>query len=191
MNPRTKKIVIGAAVAAFAIAVIAHQPLLQRRKGVEVQVETIERRDLTAVVSASGKIQPKRLVNISADTIGKVTHLAVEEGEEVKAGQFLLQIDPELYASAVQSGQAGIQAARESIKQARVNVEATRANLELAQQNVKRKRELYEDELVPREVLDQAESELSVRESELEVPRSPGARPRATTPARDRQPTER
>jgi HlyD family secretion protein len=168
MNPRTKKIIIGAAVATLAIAVIAVNLFLQRRKGVEVQVETIERRDLTAVVSASGKIQPKRLVNISADTIGKVTRLAVEEGEPVEAGQFLLQIDPELYASAVQSGQAGIQAAREAVKQAKVNVEAARANLELTQQNAKRKRELFEDELVPREVLDQAESELRVRESELQ-----------------------
>jgi len=168
MNPRTKKIVIGAAVATLAIAVVAINLFYQRRKGIEVQVETIERRDLTAVVSASGKIQPKRLVNISADTIGKVTRLEVEEGESVEAGQFLLQIDPELYASAVQSGQAGSQAARESVKQDKVNVEASRANLELAQQNVKRKRELYEDELVPREVLDQAESELRVRESELQ-----------------------
>lgn len=168
MNPRTKKFVIGGVVAVLAITVIAVNLFFQRRKGVEVQVETIERRDLTAVVSASGKIQPKRLVNISADTIGKVTRLEVEEGESVKAGQFLLQIDPELYASAVQSGQAGIQAARESVKQAAINVEASRANLELAQQNVKRKRELHEDELVPREVLDQAESELRVRESELQ-----------------------
>ena len=85
-----------------------------------------------------------------------------------KPDSSLLQIDPELYASAVQSGQAGIQAAREGVKQTKVNVDASRANLELAQQNVKRKRELHEDELVPREVLDQAESELRVRESELQ-----------------------
>ena len=89
MNPRTKKIVIGAAVGVLAITVIAVNLVFQRKKGVDVQVETIERRDLTAVVSASGKIQPKRLVNISADTIGKVTRLAVEEGEPVEAGQFL------------------------------------------------------------------------------------------------------
>ena len=88
MDPRTKKIITGGAVATLAIAVIVINLFYQRRKGVEVQVETIERRDLTAVVSASGRIQPKRLVNISADTIGKVTRLAVEEGELVKAKEF-------------------------------------------------------------------------------------------------------
>ncbi len=169
MNERTKKIIIGAVIAVIAIAVILINVFYKRTSAVEVQAETIEKRDLTAVVSASGKIQPKRSVNISADTIGKVTQLAVEEGEEVKAGQFLLQIDPELYASAVQSGEAGIQAARESLKRARVSVEGARAGLELAQQTAKRRRELYEDQLIPHEVLDQAESEVRVRESDLEA----------------------
>ena len=45
-------------------------------------------------MSASGKIQPKTLVNISADTMGRVTGLAVNEGDRVTKGQFLLEIDP-------------------------------------------------------------------------------------------------
>ena len=60
-----------------------------------------------AVVSASGKIQAKRSVNISADTMGRVTDLAVEEGDIVKQGQFLLQIDPRNLQSAFQRGEAG------------------------------------------------------------------------------------
>ena len=51
-----------------------------------VQAERIERRDLVATVEASGKLEPERLVNISADTMGRVTDLAVEEGEEVEEG---------------------------------------------------------------------------------------------------------
>lgn len=164
-----RKIVIGAVIAAVAIAVVVMNLYFQRDRGPSVQVEAMENRDMEAVVSASGKIQPKRSVNISADTIGRVTRLAVEEGETVEAGQFLLQIDPELHASAVERGEAGLSAARESVNKTRVSVEAARANLELAQQNVERKRELFEDELMPRELLDQAESELKVRESELKV----------------------
>jgi HlyD family secretion protein len=164
-----KKIAIGAAVAVLAIIVIVVNLQYQRSRGPEVQVEAIERRDLVSIVSASGKVQPKRSVNISADTMGRVTRLVVEEGERVEAGQFLLQIDPELAASAVQRGEAGLQAAREALKQSRVSVEAARANLDLARQNSRRKRELFEDELVPKEVLDQAEGELKVRESELKA----------------------
>jgi HlyD family secretion protein len=164
-----QKIAIGVGIAVLAIAVFALNLYFKRNKGPEVQVEVIERRDLVAIVSASGKIQPKRLVNISADTVGRVTRLAVDEGEPVKAGQFLMQIDPELAVSAVQRGEAGLQAAREAVKQSRVNVEAARANLDLARQNLERKRQLFEDELVPREVLDQAESEVKVRASELKA----------------------
>ena len=59
-----------------------------------VIVESIKTHDLEALVSASGKVQPKRLVNISADTPGRVVDLAVNEGDRVAKGQFLLQIDP-------------------------------------------------------------------------------------------------
>ena len=62
--------------------------------GLSVTAEGVRARDLEAIVSASGKIQPKRQVNVSANTMGRVTRLAVEEGQRVKAGQFLLEIDP-------------------------------------------------------------------------------------------------
>ena len=75
----------GAAAAAFA---------RRGETGITVTVETIQKRDLEAIVSASGKIDPKKTVNISAQTMGRVTHLAVKEGDRVRAGQFLLQIDP-------------------------------------------------------------------------------------------------
>jgi HlyD family secretion protein len=135
----------------------------------EVQVEAIERRDLEAVVSASGKIQPKRTVNISADTIGRVTTLSVEEGDAVRKGQFLLQIDPEMLESAVERSAAGLQAAREGVNTSRVGVETARANLDLAQQNLDRLTRLHDEELVSEEALDRAASEVTVRRTELEA----------------------
>jgi multidrug efflux pump subunit AcrA (membrane-fusion protein) len=56
----------------------------------EITVETLRTRDLEAVVSASGKIQPKRQVNVSANTMGRVTRISFEEGQRVRTGQFLL-----------------------------------------------------------------------------------------------------
>ena len=70
------------------------ESVLQARTGLSVNAEAVRARDLEAIVSASGKIQPKRQVNISANQMGRVTRLAVEEGQRVKAGQFLLEIDP-------------------------------------------------------------------------------------------------
>jgi multidrug efflux pump subunit AcrA (membrane-fusion protein) len=64
-----------------------------------------------ALVSASGKIQPKRQVNVSATTMGRVTRLAVREGQRVRAGQFLLEIDPKALEAPLQRGEASVAAA--------------------------------------------------------------------------------
>ena len=91
----------------------------RREKVPTVTVESIKTRDLEAVVSASGKIQPKRLVNISADTPGRVVDLAVNEGDRVSRGQFLLQIDPKSLRTRVEGGSASLQAAEASLEQMR------------------------------------------------------------------------
>ena len=89
-----KKIFIGAGIVVLLGAVAYANVKFKRTDGIEVTTEGVQKRHLEAIVSASGKIQPKRDVNISADTMGRVTDLAVEEGDRVTKGQFLLQIDP-------------------------------------------------------------------------------------------------
>jgi HlyD family secretion protein len=133
-----------------------------------VNVEAIQRRDLEAVVSASGKIEPKRSVNISADTMGRVTNLAVNEGDIVKRGQFLLQIDPRNFRSAVERGEASVQAARSGLERLRTNVQSGREALNLAQETLRRQRELWKEGLTTREALDRAENEVRIREKDLE-----------------------
>ena len=63
-------------------------------KELPVQVEEVSRKDLEMIISASGSIKPKRQIDISASSIGKVTKVAVKEGDYVEQGQFLIQIDP-------------------------------------------------------------------------------------------------
>jgi HlyD family secretion protein len=76
--------------------------------GREVRAETVARRDLVSTVTASGKIQPKRKVDISADIAGRVIQLAVEEGQWVNRGDLLLRIDPSQYEAAVHQAEAGV-----------------------------------------------------------------------------------
>jgi HlyD family secretion protein len=134
-----------------------------------VTAETLRRRDLEAIVSASCKIQPKRQVNISANTMGRVTRLAVQEGQRVKAGQFLLEIDPRSLEGELQRGEAGVAAARSSLQQARTSVDQARATLDLARQNLKRQDELWKEGLTSRESLERAQNEVAVREAELKT----------------------
>src|SRR6185295_6136201 len=100
-------------------ALVAANLYYKKDKGVKVTVETIKTRDLEAIVSASGKIQPKRLVNISSDTTGRVVNLAVDEGYRVTKGQFLLQIDPRSLKTRVDNSTASMKAAEGSLDQLR------------------------------------------------------------------------
>ncbi|MFN7981498.1 MAG: efflux RND transporter periplasmic adaptor subunit [Vicinamibacterales bacterium] len=135
--------------------------------GTAVTVETIKARDLEAVVSASGKIQPKRLVNISADASGRVVNLAVNEGDRVRQGQFLLQIDPKSLRTRVDSGSASLQAAQSSLDQQRQSVETARVQLDQAQKNLARQRDLWNQQLTTREALEKADSDVRAAESTL------------------------
>ena len=135
--------------------------------GVRVTVDTIQRRNLESIVSASGKIDPRKIVNISAQGMGRVTRLAVKEGDRVRAGQFLLQIDPVVAQSAVRRDEAGVAAARNGLEQARIQLKSAQTNLELARQTLKRQQELWQGGLTTREMLEKTQTEVDLRESEL------------------------
>ena len=138
-------------------------------QGIIITVENIQKRDLEAIVTASGKIQPKKTVNISAQTMGRVTRLAVEEGDRVKAGQFLLQIDPVTAEAQVRRDVAAVAGAQTALEQSRVSLQSARANLDLAQKNLKRQQDLWASGLTTRETFERAQSELEMRESDLKA----------------------
>src|SRR5262245_17294200 len=100
-----------AGVLLVGAAVVAANLWFANDGALAVTTEAIKTRDLEAIVSASGKIQPKRLVNITAETAGRVVDLAVNEGDRVTKGQFLLQIDPRSLRTRVDSGTASLTAA--------------------------------------------------------------------------------
>jgi HlyD family secretion protein len=162
-----KNILIALVVVAIGAALVGANLYWKKETGVTVTVEAIKTRDLESIVSASGKIQPKRLVNISADTSGRVVDLAVNEGDRVKVGQFLLQIDPKSLRTRVDSGNASLQAAEGSLDQSRQSVETSRVQLDLANRNLARQRDLWNQQLTTREALEKAENDVRAAESSL------------------------
>lgn len=101
-------------------------------KGMKVEVEEIKKRDLSMVISASGSIRPKRKIDVSASVIGKITDVAVEEGDTVRKEQFLMQIDPAELESSVMRLEASVEAARASRKQALYQLKQRENELERA-----------------------------------------------------------
>jgi multidrug efflux pump subunit AcrA (membrane-fusion protein) len=175
---RNKKILVGLGVVVVLGGIAFANVKYKRQDGIVVNVETIQKRDLQAIVSASGKIQPQRLVNISADTMGRVTDLAVEEGQSVQKGQFLLQIDPRNLTTAYNQGAASLAAARSQMEQLRVSIDGTKTSLKQAQEALTRQQQFVQAGAHPKETLENAEnlvrcaqSDLSSQERQIETQR--------------------
>src|SRR5215471_10727059 len=88
-------------------------------KAVEVRIESVQKRDLVASVTASGQVRPHTKVDISSDISGKITKLSVKEGDMVTKGQFLLQIDPAIAQATVKQWEANVAQSRAQLQQMR------------------------------------------------------------------------
>jgi HlyD family secretion protein len=124
---KKKRILIGALILVVVGGIVAANLKREAGKVVKVQAEKVARRNLTSLVSASGRVQPKHEVKVSALRMGKVTRLAVKEGDRVAAGDLLLEIDPTTY--------------RSSVAQLSASVEAEKARLQLAEAEEERARQ--------------------------------------------------
>jgi HlyD family secretion protein len=155
-------IVAGGVVIVVLIAVAVFS---RRDKSTSVEVEPVATRDLTAVVSASGTLEPKHSVSISATTSGEVVRVDVIEGQRVETGDFLLQLDPVNVAA----GASGQEAA---VGVARADLASAEAQLAFATEEFDRKRRLADADLIPRAELDAARAELRARRAAVEAARN-------------------
>src|ERR687895_2346213 len=114
MSRRMKVGLVVAIVVLAAAGVVAFRINKKKNAATEVRLEQVSRRDLVSAVTASGKIEAKTSVDISADITGRIIDIAVKEGDLVKKGQFLLQIDPAQYRTAVARAQ-GVVASNEAV----------------------------------------------------------------------------
>jgi HlyD family secretion protein len=114
-------IVVGLALVAGGAA--AYQINKKKNAGTEVRLEQAARRDLVSAVTASGTIEAKTSVDISADITGRIIRIAVREGDLVDKGQFLIQIDPAQYQAAVSRAQGAVASTEATLIQARANLD--------------------------------------------------------------------
>lgn len=128
---------IGLIVGVVALGVggfVAAAVVKNKHKAVEVRMDTVSRRDLVAAVTASGKIDAEKTVDVTADITGRILKLAVKEGDVVKKGQFLVQIDPVQFEGAVSRGEALLASNEAALVQARTNRDQTKRQLDRAMQ---------------------------------------------------------
>ena len=148
---RRTKVIIGIVVLVIAGVLTAG---FVSRRGKDITPVTfgkVQRQDLTSKVSANGRIDAKRKVDLSANVMGQVINLAVREGDVVKKGDFLLQIDQKQLAATARSADAALQAVFSDRDAAKAMAVAADQDFQRAQKN-------FDQRIIPRADLDRAQS---------------------------------
>lgn len=133
-----KKIAIGAGVVVLLSAIVGFTVYQSHKNVVTVQTGKAQRMDLVAIVSASGEIKPKTYVNIGANAFGKITKLYVREGDRVKRGQMLAQLENVQPAADMDATQASLEAARTDAVAAEAALNTSAADLNRAKSDAER-----------------------------------------------------
>src|SRR5688572_21997274 len=144
---RKTKIIIGALVVVAIGAITTFSISSKGKEGTPVTFAKVERTDLTSKVSANGQIDAKRKVDLSASVMGQIVNLAVREGDVVKKGDFLLQIDRKQLSASAQGAEASVRALFS-------DRDAARASLSEAELIYQRARNNFEQKIIPQAELD-------------------------------------
>ena len=135
-----KKVLIGVVGVSAALIVLGIAVHESNKGVVTVQTGKAERQDLSSIVSASGEIKPKTYVNIGANAFGKITHLYVKEGDRVRKGQLLAQLENVQSAADVAATKASLEASRTDALAAEANLNTAKADLNRAKADAERMR---------------------------------------------------
>ncbi|MGL5888498.1 MAG: efflux RND transporter periplasmic adaptor subunit, partial [Bacteroidia bacterium] len=118
------------------------------RKPVRVATEKAEQRNITELVSASGKVQPEQEVKITSDVSGQIVELLVKEGDTVQKGQLLLRINPNVYQSAVERMQAMVNGSRANLANSEARLTQAKAQLSNTELAYNRSKKLHDQKAV-------------------------------------------
>src|SRR5689334_3302378 len=169
-----KKIAIGAGAAVLLLAIIGITVYESRKNVVTVQTGRVQKQDLAAVVTASGEIKPKTYVNIGANAFGKIVKLYVKEGETVKRGQLLAQIENVQSAADVAANRAALEVAQTdyvaseaALKTSLADLNRAKSDLERAKLDYDRAIGLYKAQLIPKSEFDMRKSTWEMAEASL------------------------
>jgi HlyD family secretion protein len=192
-----KKIAIGVGVVVL-LAIVVGLTVSQSRKNVAtVQTGKVARQDLATVVSASGEIKPKTYVNVGANAFGKITHLYVKEGERVKKGQLLAQIedvqpeaDVNANAASLQAAQTDAVAADAALKTSQADTLRAQADYERNKLDWDRAQSLYKDGLISKSDFDSRKNAWATADAGLTQAQAKVAQAKAQKDSSDRHITQ-
>ncbi|HEX5484275.1 MAG TPA: HlyD family efflux transporter periplasmic adaptor subunit [Terriglobia bacterium] len=177
---KKKLLAIGVVVVLIILAIVG--VVWSRRGQVTVQTGKVGRQDLTAVVTASGQIEPENYANVNANSIGKITNIYVKEGDQVKKGELLLRIqdveeqaDVDAQEAALKASQATLASNESSVESFAAAINTAKADLVQAQAQLAQKKlayqrglQLLKDSLLAKQDFDQRFSDYKVAQATVQ-----------------------
>ena len=154
LKRRKKPLIILAILLVVGVIVVANLRS-QREKTVKVTVDKVKKQDLTSIVSASGEVKPKKNINISAQVPGRIIKIGIIEGQDVRAGDFLLKLDSTQYEAIADRDQNFIRAANSDLIQAE-------ARLQRDKNSYERQKKLFDEQLISNDLLETAKAQYDI-----------------------------
>ncbi len=143
--------------------------IIGKEEGINVSSEKAARRDITEIVTASGKIYPEIEVKISPDVSGEITELTVQEGDSVKKGQILARIYADIYATQRDQAAAQVAGQQSIVSNSQAQLEALKSALKLAQVTYDRQKQLLDDKVISLSEFEQAQNNLNTAKANYDA----------------------
>ena len=127
-------------------------------EGTKVTAEKAQRRTITEIVSASGKIFPEIEVKVSPDISGEITELPVQEGDSVKKGQVIARIYADIYSIQANQAASGVAQSQAQVANSQAALDALKAQLDQAKKTFDMQKQLFDDKVISRNEFNLAEA---------------------------------
>jgi len=168
-SKRRKRIFIWGAIIVVALLVVLAIGKGRQNEGMKVTAEVAQKRTIIETVAANGKIQPVQDVMISPYISGEVVGLYVKEGDQVKTGDLLAKIDPEIYQANYERMEANLNAQKANLANARARLSQTEAQFTNAKLTFDRNKKLWEQEVISESEYDAANANFEVAKAEVDA----------------------
>jgi HlyD family secretion protein len=157
MSKKLRWIIIVLVVLVVALIALSKAGVFGGNEGISVTAEAAATRDITEIVTASGKVFPEVEVKVSPDISGEIVELNVIEGDTVKRGQVLANIYADIYASQRDQAAAVVSQSEAQVSNAKSQLEALKATLDQTEAAYKRQKTLLDQKVISQSEFEQAQ----------------------------------
>ena len=148
MSTTVKWILIGLVVLVLGLIGLKAAGVFGKDEGTKVTAEKVQKRTITEIVNASGKVYPEIEVKVSPDVSGEITELIVQEGDSVKKGQIVARIYADIYSIQANQAASGVAQSQAQVANSQAALDALKAQMEQSEKTYKMQKQLYTDKVI-------------------------------------------